>query len=208
MSHLRAVSLWMIVLCSATASALAQTPAPAPAPGRAAGAAAPRASMTLSTTAFANGTMIPDKYTCIADAAALRPPLTFANVPAAAVSLALVMHDADVHPGRGMYDGLHWLVWDLPTNTGGLEESTPMGALPTGSVIGKNTSGMPPGFAREAAYAPPCAPMGSPHHYILELYALDLKIGLPATATRDDVLKAIDGHIVAKAAYTAVFNRR
>ncbi|MCC6991585.1 MAG: YbhB/YbcL family Raf kinase inhibitor-like protein [Acidobacteria bacterium] len=205
MVRLTARSIWTMALCAAITPVFAQTPAPPQTQGRAGGA--PRVSMTLSSTAFADGARLPDKYSCVAEAAALRPPFAWANVPAAAVSLTLLMHDAEVHPGRGMYDNTHWIVWDLPSSSTGLTESTPMGVLPAGAVMGKNTSSMPPGFAREAAYAPPCAPPGNPHHYFFELFALDKALGLPATATRDDVMKAIDGHVVGKAVYTAIFSR-
>ena len=41
---------------------------------------------------------------------------------------------------------------------------------------------------------------------VFEFYALDAKLDLPATATRDDLLKALEGHVIGKAAYTGRFH--
>jgi phosphatidylethanolamine-binding protein (PEBP) family uncharacterized protein len=44
------------------------------------------------------------------------------------------------------------------------------------------------------------------HHYVFEFYALDTKLDLPANTTRDDLLKAMDGHIIGKAAWFGRFH--
>jgi phosphatidylethanolamine-binding protein (PEBP) family uncharacterized protein len=53
----------------------------------------------------------------------------------------------------------------------------------------------------------PCAPPGPPHHYAFELFALDTKLDLPPTASRSEVMKAMDGHILADAVLTTNFHR-
>jgi Raf kinase inhibitor-like YbhB/YbcL family protein len=166
-----------------------------------------RLPMRLEIPAFSDGARLPERYSCVAEASALRPQINWSGVPAAAMSLVFLMHDSDVHPGRGMYDNTHWIVWNIPADAKGITEGPPMGPLPEGAVIGKNTSSMPPGFAREAAYAPPCAPSGSPHHYWFELFALDEKLDLPGAATRAQVMQAMDSHVVGKAVYTGLFSR-
>jgi Raf kinase inhibitor-like YbhB/YbcL family protein len=167
----------------------------------------PRPAIRLHIPAFPDGGRLPDRYSCVAEAAALRPQIEWSGPTPGVVSFVLLMHDSDVHPGRGMYDNTHWIVWNIPVSATEIAEGSPVGPLPQGAVIGKNTSGMPPGFAREAAYAPPCAPPGNPHHYWFELFALDVNLDLPATATRDDVVRAMDTHVVGKAVYTGLFNR-
>ena len=48
----------------------------------------------------------------------------------------------------------------------------------------------------------PAPPPGHPyHHYIFQVYALNASLELPATATRADIEKAMDGKIVARGAY-------
>ena len=58
------------------------------------------------------------------------------------------------------------------------------------------------------AYMGPGAGAAGPmHHYTFELFALDTKLELTADATRDDVLKAIDGHILGKGVLVGRFKR-
>ena len=44
------------------------------------------------------------------------------------------------------------------------------------------------------------------HHYVFEFYALDTKLDLPANTTRDELLKAMDGHVIGKAAWVGRFH--
>ena len=80
--------------------------------------------MTLSTTAFADGTIIPIKYSQAAPGAAIgegtSPALTWTNVPAGTQSLLLHMHDLDFVRNKTTDDQVHWLVWNIPANTTGL----------------------------------------------------------------------------------------
>lgn len=48
---------------------------------------------------------------------------------------------------------------------------------------------------------------GPYHHYTFELFALDTKLDLGPDATRVDVLKAMDGHILGKAVLVGRFHR-
>jgi Raf kinase inhibitor-like YbhB/YbcL family protein len=171
-------------------------------------AAAPRRpALKLISPSFADGAMLPDKYSCIAKADALRPPLQWSGGPAGIVTFALILHDGDAHPGRTATDNLHWLLWNIPAEATEIAEGSPSAPIP-GAVTGHNSSPQPPGFAKEAAFAPPCAPVGNPHHYLFELLALDAKLDLAANATRDEFMKAIDGHVLASSAYAMIFNQR
>ena len=91
----------------------------------------------------------------------------------------------------GTDDVLHWMAWNIPASAGGIPE----GSLPPGSVTGNNLRGQP-------SYMGPGAPAGPRyHHYVWELYALNANLELPATATRADLIAAMAGKVVAKAAY-------
>jgi len=107
------------------------------------------------------------------------------------MAYAVIYHDIEVAL-NGPGDVLHFMAWNIPASANGWPE----GSLPAGSVMGKNLRG-------QNAYMGPAAPAGPRyHHYVWELYALNGNLELdPATATRDDLLKALQGKVVAKAAY-------
>ena len=170
-----------------------------PAQSQPAPAAPPPIPMTLTSSAFADGAVIPDKYTQ-ASTAPVSPALSWDNVPAGTMSFTLIMHDPDTAPNKGSADVLHWMAFNIPATVRALPENVPTNALlPDGTVQPNNLRGNP-GFMGPGA-------RGFYHHYTLELYALDTKLNLTAAATRPDVLAAMDGHILGKAAYVGRFHR-
>lgn len=182
-----------------TCAAFAQPPAP-PAPAAAAKAPA-GPGLTLTTSAFEDGSVIPDKYTQKV-ASPVSPKLDWSNVPANVVSFALIMHDPDTAPQKKSEDILHWMAFNIPGTVRGLPEGVPASAtLPDGTIQAKNTRSTV-GFLGPGAGA-----AGPYHHYTWELYALDIKLELTPDATRAEVLKAIDGHVLAKAAMSGRFHR-
>jgi Raf kinase inhibitor-like YbhB/YbcL family protein len=187
-----------LILC--TCVALAQPPAQPAAPG-----AAPRPpatpGLTLTTPDFADGTVIPGKFTQSVPKP-VSPRLEWTNVPANTVTFVLIMHDPDTAPQKKSEDILHWMAFNIPGTARELAEGQPAEAnLPDGTIQTKNTRGAV-GFLGPGAGA-----AGPYHHYTWELYALDLKLELTPDATRADVLKAIDGHVLAKAATVGRFHR-
>jgi Raf kinase inhibitor-like YbhB/YbcL family protein len=157
--------------------------------------------LTLTTTAFADGAEIPAKYTQSAPRP-VSPRLQWTNVPANTVSFALIMHDPDVAVQRRVDDVLHWLVFNIPAAGRELPEDLPAEAKsPGGMVQCKNQGGV-------VGYRGPGAPAAGPHHhYTFELFALDIKLDLGPDATRADVLKAMDGHILGKGVLMGRFHR-
>jgi len=112
----------------------------------------------------------------------------------------LLMHDPDVALQRSTLDVTHWLVWNIPgTSTGLAEGVMPVAELPDGT---RQVS------LRAAGYMGPGAPANGPyHHYTFELFALDTKLDLTEAATRADVVKAMDGHILAKGVLAGRFHQ-
>lgn len=167
-----------------------------------------RASMTLSTSAFADGMDVPVRFSQAAEGVApgegRSPALTWANAPEGTQGFVLHMHDMDVARGGTTVDQLHWLVWNLPATTSGLPEGVERGAeRPDGSY---QTSATGP------LYRGPGAPAGGPrHHYVFELYALDAPLDVEPTDdpfdTRDAVMAAMQGHVLGKAVYMGLFRR-
>jgi Raf kinase inhibitor-like YbhB/YbcL family protein len=158
--------------------------------------------LVMSIAAFADGTDIPAKYTQAGDQTS--PAITWTNVPAGTVTFLLHMHDMEASRNHTTDDQLHWLVWNIPGTATGLPEGVPMGAqLDNGAY--QISAGGP-------VYRGPGAPANGPrHHYTLELFALDTKLDIqPGTdpfATRTDIMKAIQGHIIGKAVYMGLFHR-
>jgi Raf kinase inhibitor-like YbhB/YbcL family protein len=160
--------------------------------------------LTLSTAAFDDGGIIPNKYSMAATPGpGVSPALQWTNVPAGTVSFALIVHDPDTALRKSPEDVMHWMIFNIPGTAQGLPEGVAPGTaqLPDGSVQGKN-------FRQAAGYMGMGAPPPGPyHHYTFELFALDQKLDLGPDATRADVLKAMDGHILGKAAMVGRFHR-
>ena len=167
------------------------------------------AAMTLSTNAFADGTIIPVKYSQAAPGAApgegTSPALSWGNIPAGTKSLLLHMHDLDFVRNKTTDDQVHWLVWNIPANATGLPEGLPRGAkLPDGSYQISVTGPVYRG--------PGAAASGPLHHYMFEILALDITLDFPAVnndpfETRAKVMQTIQGHILGKAVTGGLFKR-
>jgi Raf kinase inhibitor-like YbhB/YbcL family protein len=178
--NVRALAMFLALTVLGTSAVLAQS---AP---RAGGFKLPP--LLMQSTAFEDGGIVPQKY---AGRGGVIPDFKFSNAPEGTVAYAIILHDVDVALGGGTGDVLHWVAWNIPAEANGIPE----GKLPEGSVNGKNMMGA-------NAYMGPGAPAGPRyHHYIFELYALNAKLDLPATASRDELMAAMKGKTVAKAAY-------
>lgn len=147
--------------------------------------------LTLTSTAFAQGQSIPAKYTC--DGQDISPPLHWSDAPAGAQSLALIMDDPDAPAGVWV----HWVLFNLPASLHDLPEKA---ALPGGSLEGKNSWG-------RVGYGGPCPPRGS-HRYFFKLYTLDTKLNLSRGASKEQLLAAMEGHILAQAELMGTYSRK
>jgi Raf kinase inhibitor-like YbhB/YbcL family protein len=180
----------LIAGCSLTFAQQAAQPKAPPKPG-----------LTLTSTAFEDGGIIPAKYTQN-DPSAVSPKLDWINVPAGTVTFALIMHDPDTSLQKKTDEVLHWMAFNIPGTATGLPEGVAATAqLPDGTVQAKNTRA-------GIGYMGPGAPAVGPyHHYTFELFALDTKLDLGPDATKADVLKAVDGHILGKGVIEGRFHR-
>jgi Raf kinase inhibitor-like YbhB/YbcL family protein len=187
------------------ATILAQTPTPPAGQARGGGRGPATPPLIMTSSAWADGGVIPDKYTQAAGATAPSPQLKWSQVPAGTQSFVLLMHDPEPVLNKGSkMDITHWLVWNIPGTSTGLAENVAAGELPDGT---RQVS------LRSNAYMGPGAPPGPYHHYTFELYALDTKLDVPpgtpqeAAATRTAVINAMDGHVLGKAVLIARFHR-
>ncbi|WP_029895346.1 YbhB/YbcL family Raf kinase inhibitor-like protein [Desulfohalovibrio reitneri] len=149
--------------------------------------------ITITSAAFDDGKPIPKKYTC--DGKDLSPPLAFSGLPGGTASVALICDDPDA-PG-GTFT--HWVLFDLPPDTAGLEEGMAAATLPGKAAHGVNSFG-------KATYGGPCPPGGT-HRYYFTLYALDRELGLDEGVDKDAVLHAMQGHVLDKGEFMGTYAR-
>jgi len=157
--------------------------------------------------AFPDGGVIPSKY-ANTPAGSTSPAIEWSGVPEAALTLALILHDADVPSRLNPDDTLHWMIFNIPAMAGGLAEGLPHNVmLEDGSVQLKYVEGVPHLAIGKIGYfgpSPPPSPVPVTHHYIFEVYALDAKLD-PTLNSRDGVIKAMAGHVLAKGVYFGLY---
>ena len=146
-------------------------------------------SLDLKSDAFLNGQSIPAKYSCIGTN--ISPALTWSNPPAGTQSFALIVDDPDAPAGTWV----HWVLFNIPSTTTSLEESADMSAV----TVGKNSSG-------NMRYDGPCPPSGT-HRYYFKLYALDSILDLSSGASKEQLLTAMKGHILAQGELMGTFSK-
>ncbi len=158
---------------------------------------------TLSSPGFADDGLLPLQYAGGAqcnDARGgnLSPPLAWSNPPKGTTSFAVVMSDPD--GGRGL-GSVHWVAYGIPAERTGLAEGEGAAAA-RGIIAGKNSRGT-------IGYGGPCGPpVDAPHHYVIQVLALDLAPdALPPGLDRDQLMKAIAGHSLGPASMVARYRR-
>jgi Raf kinase inhibitor-like YbhB/YbcL family protein len=166
--------------------------------------------MTLATTAWADGGLIPLKYTQAGPE--VSPGIQWSGAPPSVASYVLTFVDADTVVNNSTDGLLHWMLWNIPGTAMAIAQGRPDGFELADGTRQISVSG--------ARYRGPGAPAAGPfHHYVMELYALDIMLDVKVNpqgpqegnpnvqAIRSSVLQAMVGHIRAKAAYTGLFHR-
>jgi Raf kinase inhibitor-like YbhB/YbcL family protein len=146
-------------------------------------------SLTLTSDAFANGQSIPAKYSCVGKN--ISPALAWNEPPAGTQSFALIVDDPDAPAGTWV----HWVLFNIPVSTLSLDESMDTSAM----SAGRNSSG-------KMSYDGPCPPSGT-HRYFFKLYALDSTLSLSPGATKEQLLTAMKGHILAQGELMGTFSK-
>jgi len=152
--------------------------------------------LTITSDAFANGQSIPAKYTCIGKN--ISPALAWGEPPAGTQSFALIMDDPDASVGTWV----HWVLYNIPVEKRSLQEDLPVTGKniePNAIFVGKSSSG-------DIGYDGPCPPSGT-HRYIFKIYALDETVGLLPGADKGELLKAMEGHILAQGELMGTFSK-
>jgi Raf kinase inhibitor-like YbhB/YbcL family protein len=149
----------------------------------------------LTTSAFKQKEAIPKEYTC--DGSDTSVPLSWKDAPAGAKGFALIADDPDAPRGTWV----HWVLYDIPANLQELPAGLPHGdSLPNGAKQGKNDFG-------KTGYGGPCPPPGPAHRYYFKLYALKEMTGLKPKATKQQLLDAMKGHVLAETQLMGTYKR-
>jgi Raf kinase inhibitor-like YbhB/YbcL family protein len=141
--------------------------------------------ITITSTAFTDGGMIPRDHTC--DGRDISPPMAWAGVPEGTKSLAIICDDPDAPVGTWV----HWVLFNIPATANGLPQSMPPdNVLENGARHGINDF-------RKFGYGGPCPPGGT-YRYYFKIYALNTELIQEPGLTKDELLKAMKGHILAE----------
>lgn len=154
-----------------------------------------KGAIKLTSEAFADNGMMPPKYTCDGDN--VSPPLKWEGVPEKAKMLALIADDPDAPNGTWT----HWLLFNLSASAKELPENIPPENQPA-SVATHGTNDF-----KKLGYGGPCPPSGT-HRYFFKLYALDVELKLDAGATKDELLKAMEGHVLAEGQLVGKYEKK
>jgi len=152
----------------------------------------------ISSKAFNHEDRIPSKYTC--DDSDVSPALSWSGVPDGTQSFALIVDDPDApDPATPKTIWVHWLLYNLPSSSEGLAEGVTTAALPVGTLEGKNDW-------KRTGYGGPCPPVGR-HRYFFKLYALDVMLSDLGHPAKADLIKAMEGHILAETVLMGTYHR-
>jgi hypothetical protein len=152
-------------------------------------------SLNVESSAFKNGGDIPRKFTC--EGSDVSPALRWNDPPAETKSLALIADDPDAPAGTWV----HWVMYDMEPQIRELQE----GVAQSDEIPGIGRQGL--NDFRRIGYGGPCPPPGKPHRYFFKLYALDTKLNLKPRATKQDVERAMRGHVLAQAELMGKYRR-
>ncbi len=154
--------------------------------------------LIVTSGAFASGAGIPSKYTC--DGADTSPALAWSGAPAGTAAFALIADDPDAPSGTWV----HWVLFNLPASSTALPEGVAKTDAPAGlggALQGRNDF-------RRVGYGGPCPPPGKLHRYFFKVYALDATLPLKAGATKQDVERAMRGHVLGEGSLMGTYARR
>lgn len=139
--------------------------------------------MRIQIDAFAPGESIPTQFS--KKGGNVSPAIAFHDVPRDAKSLVLIVDDPDAP--RGVFT--HWVVYNIDPALGGFHENQ----VPETVTQGRNSWD-------ESRYGGP-QPPDREHRYFFHMYALDALLPLQPGATRGEVEREMDGHVIAEAEY-------
>lgn len=134
-----------------------------------------------------NAKNLPNSYTC--DGEDKSPQIGVGGVNTSlSKCLAIIVTDTHSVGGGGF---IHWIAWNIEL-VKMIPEAIPKDGevtFPFTAVQGTN------GFGK-IGYSGPCPPQGQTHRYSFKIYGLDTLLDLPAGAGKEQLLLAMQGHVV------------
>jgi hypothetical protein len=156
-------------------------------------------SLKLTSTAFQDGREMPSRLTCEGEDRS--PELSWSDLPEGTRSLVLVVADPDApDPAAPRMVWDHWVLYNLPADSTGLKEGVAPDELPRGTREGTNSWG-------RTGYGGPCPPIGR-HRYFHILYALDIELPDLVRPEKNQLLEAMEGHILARTELIGTYQKR
>ena len=154
--------------------------------------------LTIRSDAFVHEGEIPSKYTCQGEDIA--PSLEWEGAPENTVSLVLIVDDPDApDPAAPKMTWVHWVIYNIPPDMTGLPEAATSADLPAEARDGINDW-------KRTGYGGPCPPIGR-HRYFFKIYALDTSLDEMGRATKDQVVAAMEGHIIKQAVLMGTYEK-
>jgi len=154
---------------------------------------------TISSEAFKTMGPIPARFTC--DGEDISPPLSWANIPKEACSLALIVDDPDApDPRAPRVTWVHWIVYNIPPTVLQLPAAAGPNHLPQGAIEGINDW-------HRSSYGGPCPPIGR-HRYFFKLYALDTLLTDLHRPTKARLEAAMRGHVIDHAEIIGTYQKK
>lgn len=153
--------------------------------------------MILTSPQFENEGWMPD---CLAGYGEDKSPeLLVDDIPEGTVSFAITMDDLDqpITPGFN-----HWVAWNLPP-----EKQIP-GNLPKGEIIDYPIHVEQGRAYGKHCYRGPKPPFNWNHRYKFTLYAVDINVKIGTDSKKDELLEALDGHILSSAELIGKYQRK
>jgi len=148
----------------------------------------------LTSPVFEHKQPIPEKYTC--KDKNISPELKWNDPPQGTAAFGLIMDDPDAPAGTWV----HWVIYNIPGSLRSLPESVPNdNEIDKIGINGLNSS-------NKYGYNGPCPPFGT-HRYFFRLYALDQMLDIKRGANKPELIKAMQGHILAIAELMGTFTK-
>lgn len=155
--------------------------------------------LTLSSPAFSDEQSIPLRYTC--EGPDISPELNWSGTPTGTRSLVLIVDDPDApDPRAPKMTWVHWLLYNIPSDSHALHENIDTAHLPNGTQEGINNW-------NRTGYGGPCPPVGR-HRYFFKLYALDTRLPDLGSPNKDRLLSAMHGHILAESRLMGTYQKQ
>lgn len=156
-------------------------------------------SLTVGSPLFKDGEKMPRPASC--EGGEHSPPLTVSGVPSEARTLAVIMTELDAPKGAAAL----WMAYNIPASgTVGVSENQPRARQMRGEGVQLTCAGA----AGKPGYCGPCPPQGVTRRYLIEVFALDTALDLPETATKQQFLLAVEGHILARGKLTGKYSKK